>query len=166
MNTKIGKKQAEAVAKAPFRLFGKIEKSWVDVPEQFGNARFMIRPMTISERSLLNSAEVKINQIRDFTGAIERANTTREEIFEDGFDVEKWNTVQAKTVFDEKAESRFNETVKVAILNCVSVVDIDDVETPFTAELYDSISDVDVVNWLLQEIKNQSFPSEAEKLSL
>jgi hypothetical protein len=173
----IGQAQVEEVAKAPFRLFGKIEHNWVEVPSQFGDARFFMRSMTNSEKSILAKSEDIIAGVRDVSGAFARAGTTHSEVFDGVGDdnrsesdllkfLELWGKVKAQFIYDEKAESRFIESKKKAVLSCVSMVDVDGIEIPFTADLYDSISSVEVADWLFEEVKRQSYANNAERLSL
>ena len=163
----IGKEQAEAVKIAPFRMFGKIVDQWVDAPEHFGDARFFVRSMTVSERAMSANAETISRNIRDVAGAYERAGTSYSEVFEsDEKLVSLWPKVHAKFLFDEEAEARFVKSKRTTVLACVSRVEIDGIETAFGAEEYDSISSVDVADWLFDEVKRQSIPTEAERVSL
>jgi len=159
--------------KVKFRLFNQLEYSWVDVPKEWGDASFLIRPMKHSERSRFSHSESIISTARDIQGAIERSRVDTSILHSDSEDVkvklEKavltakvWDHIN----IDKDAEEEHQEEVKRVMLACIKEVKRGEIVDTFDGEMYESIDADELRMWLMGSIKEASTLRVDERSSL
>jgi hypothetical protein len=149
--------------KVKFRLFNNLEYDWVQVPKEWGDAEFLIRPMKHSERTRFANSETIISQCRDIQGAIEKSGVDRELLHSSSDDpkVKLEQAILSAKVYeyvtvDKDAEEEHQEEVKRVMLACIKTVKVGGVESEFTSDVYESI-DADALRmWLMGSIKEAS----------